>query len=67
MLLERKLKEMFPQLQVALRIASPGLGKIFCKIDKYKSILTDFLRRQSPALLAWVDDTGWSLKRGGFC
>ena len=47
---ERTLKELFPQVNVALRIASPGLGEDFLgDLDKYKSVLTDFLRRQSPA------------------
>ncbi|MDD3335082.1 MAG: PolC-type DNA polymerase III [Eubacteriales bacterium] len=65
LLLERKLKEIFPQLTVALRIASPGLGEDFLQnVDQYKFILTDFLHRQSPALAAWVDDTGWSLEDG---
>ncbi|MFR5855317.1 MAG: hypothetical protein ACLUE8_13920 [Lachnospiraceae bacterium] len=27
-------------------------------------MLTDFLRRQSPALLAWLDDVGWSMENG---
>ena len=62
---ERTLKELFPQVNVALRIASPGLGEDFLgHLDKYKSVLTDFLRRQSPALLAWLDDVGWSMENG---
>ena len=43
---ERTLKELFPQVNVALRIASPGLGEDFLShLDKYQSVLTDFLRR----------------------
>ena len=62
---ERTLKELFPQVNVALRIASPGLGEDFLgHLDKYQSVLTDFLRRQSPALLAWLDDVGWSMENG---
>ena len=62
---EHTLKELFPQVNVALRIASPGLGEDFLgDLDKYKSVLTDFLRRQSPALLAWLDDVGWSMENG---
>ena len=65
MQVERTLKELFPQVNVALRIASPGLGEDFLgDLDKYKSVLTDFLRRQSPALLAWLDDVGWSMENG---
>ena len=59
LLLERKLRELFPQLTVALRVASPALGEDFLTdVNKYKSVLTDFLRRQSPALSAWIGDTG---------
>ncbi len=65
LLLEKKLRELFPQLKVALRVASPALGEDFlANIDKYKSVLTDFLRRQSPAMSAWIGDTGWSMEDG---
>ena len=65
LLLERRLRELFPKLTVALRIASPALGGDFLSdIHKYKTVLTDFLRRQSPALSAWIGDTGWSLEDG---
>ena len=65
LLLEKKLRELFPNLTVALRVASPALGEDFLSdINKYKSVLTDFLRRQSPALSAWIGDTGWSLEDG---
>ena len=65
LLLERRLRELFPKLTVALRIASPALGEDFLSdIHKYKTVLTDFLRRQSPALSAWIGDTGWSLEDG---
>ena len=65
LLLERKLRELFPQLTVALRVASPSLGEDFlADVNKYKSVLTDFLRRQSPALSAWIGDTGWSVSDG---
>ncbi|MDD6041366.1 MAG: PolC-type DNA polymerase III [Clostridia bacterium] len=65
LLLERRLRELFPQLTVALRVASPSLGEDFLQdINKYKSVLTDFLRRQSPALSAWIGDTGWSVSDG---
>ncbi|MBR5547324.1 MAG: PolC-type DNA polymerase III [Clostridia bacterium] len=65
LLLERRLRELFPQLTVALRVASPSLGEDFLSdVNKYKSVLTDFLRRQSPALSAWIGDTGWSVDDG---
>ena len=65
LLLERRLRELFPRLSVALRIASPSLGEAFLSdLNRYKPVLTDFLRRQSPALAAWIADTGWSLEDG---
>ena len=65
LLLERRLRELFPKLTVALRIASPSLGeKFLADLNRYKPVLTDFLRRQSPALAAWIADTGWSLEDG---
>ena len=58
LLLERRLRELFPRLTVALRIASPSLGeKFLADLNRYKPVLTDFLRRQSPALAAWIADT----------
>ncbi len=63
--LERKLRTVFPGVGVALRIASPGLAEDFCQnVDKYKPILTDFLRRQSPALSTWIHDVGWTSEEG---
>ena len=65
LLLERRLRALFPRLSVALRIASPSLGEAFLSdLNRYKPVLTDFLRRQSPALAAWIADTGWSLEDG---
>ena len=63
--LEKKLRELFPKLTVALRVASPSLGEDFLSdVNKYKSVLTDFLRRQSPATSAWINDTGWEIENG---
>ncbi|MDD6143342.1 MAG: PolC-type DNA polymerase III [bacterium] len=65
LLLERKLRELFPNMTVAIRVASPALGEDFlADVNKYKSVLTDFLRRQSPALSAWIGDVGWSMEDG---
>ena len=65
LLLERKLRELFPKMTVAIRVASPALGEDFLQdVNKYKSVLTDFLRRQSPALSAWIGDVGWSMEDG---
>lgn len=63
--LERGLQNVFPGVGIALRIASPGLSEDFLShIDQYKPVLTDFLRRQSPALSTWIHDMGWSVEEG---
>ncbi len=63
--LERRMRGLFPQLQVALRVASPGLAEDFVTdVQRYTPVLKDFLRRQSPALRAWLDDVGWSVDNG---
>ena len=63
--LERKMKSLFPAVSIALRVASPGLGEDFLRdIDSYKFVLTDFLRRQSPALSTWIPDVGWAVEDG---
>ena len=63
LILEKKLASLFPEMTIALRVASPSLGEDFlAHIDRYRSVLTDFLHRLSPAMSAWIDDTGWSLE-----
>ncbi len=63
--LERKLRSVFPNMGIALRVASPTLGEDFLRnIDQYKPVLTDFLRRQSPALSTWIHDVGWNVEQG---
>ncbi len=60
--LERRLRGLFPKMELALRVASPGLKDDFlADIGKYTPVLKDFLRRQSPALRTWLDDVGWSV------
>lgn len=64
LLLERRLRELFPRLTVALRIASPSLGeKFLAGLNRYKPVLTDFLRRQSPR--AGRLDCRYRLEPGG--
>jgi len=60
--LERRLRGLFPKMELALRVASPALQEDFlANIEKYTPVLKDFLRRQSPALRTWLDDVGWSV------
>jgi len=61
--LERRLRGLFPKMQIALRVASPGLAENFKEnVEQYTAVLKDFLRRQSPALRTWLDDVGWSVE-----
>ena len=61
--LERRMRGLFPNMQLALRVASPGLAEDFKgNIGKYLSVLKDFLRRQSPALRTWLEDVGWGVE-----
>lgn len=62
---ERQLRDAFPGVEIAVRVASPALAEDFRgNLDKYKVVLTDFLRRTSPALRAWLDDVGWTMEDG---
>ncbi len=63
--LERRLRGLFPGVGIALRIASPSLAEDFLShLETYKPVLTDFLRRQSPALSTWIHDVGWTAEDG---
>ena len=43
--LERRLRALFPKMQIALRVASPGLAEDFKRdIGQYTPVLKDFLR-----------------------
>ena len=59
--LERILREVFPGRQLALRVVSPCLRDSFLEnIQDYRSVLTDFLRRNYPAMVAWLPRIDWT-------
>ena len=59
--LERILRETFPGRPLAVRVASPGLRDSFlADVGAYRSVLTDFLRRNYPAMVAWLNQIDWS-------
>ena len=63
--LEQRLSSLFPDMRIALRVASPHLKDDFLlDIVKYTPVLKAFLRRQSPAIKTWLDDVGWSVADG---
>ena len=58
--MERILRRIFPQYPLALRVVSPGLKDDFLQnIGAYKQVLTDFLKRNYPASVSWMDQIDW--------
>ena len=58
--MERLLRRLFPQKPLALRVVSPGLKEDFQdNISAYKPVLTDFLKRNYPASVSWMDQIDW--------
>ncbi len=58
--MERILRRIFPQKPLALRVVSPGLKDDFVdNISAYKPVLTDFLKRNYPASVSWMDQIDW--------
>ena len=58
--LEKILRRIFPQKPLALRVVSPGLKEDFLEnIGGYKQVLTDFLKRNYPASVSWMDQIDW--------
>ncbi len=59
--LEGILKEVFPGQALAVRVVSPGLRDSFlADAGAYRSVLTDFLRRNYPGMKPWLDSVDWS-------
>ncbi|MGN1369407.1 MAG: hypothetical protein ACI4WX_11090, partial [Aristaeellaceae bacterium] len=58
--MERILRRLFPQKPLALRVVSPGLKEDFQEnITAYKPVLTDFLKRNYPASVSWMNQIDW--------
>ena len=58
--MESILRKIFPQKPLALRVVSPGLKDDFLEnISAYKQVLTDFLKRNYPASVSWMDQIDW--------
>ncbi|MBQ8556826.1 MAG: PolC-type DNA polymerase III [Clostridia bacterium] len=58
--METILRRIFPQKPLALRVVSPGLKDDFMdNISAYKPVLTDFLKRNYPASVSWMDQIDW--------
>ena len=58
--MERMLRRLFPQKPLALRVVSPGLKEDFRQnISAYKPVLIDFLKRNYPASVSWMNQIDW--------
>ena len=58
--MERLLRKAFWQKPLALRVVSPGLKEDFQdNISAYKLVLTDFLKRNYPSSVSWMDQVDW--------
>ena len=63
--MERVLRRIFPQHPLALRVVSPGLKEDFLQnIGAYKQVLTDFLKRNYPASVSWMEQIDWRCENG---
>ncbi|MBQ3705070.1 MAG: PolC-type DNA polymerase III [Clostridia bacterium] len=59
--LEKLLREVFPGRPLAVRVVSPGLRDSFlADIGTYRSVLTDFLKRNYQGIIGWLDQIDWS-------
>ena len=60
--LEALLSAAFPGRRIAARVVSPGLRERFlANIGEYRSVLTDFLRRNYPGIIAWLPEIDWRI------
>ncbi|MBR4080888.1 MAG: hypothetical protein IKK21_03780, partial [Clostridia bacterium] len=58
--MEAILRRIFPQHPLALRVVSPELKTDFLEnISAYKAVLTDFLKRNYPASVSWMEQIDW--------
>ena len=61
LLLEKLLRDFFPGRPLALRVSSPSLRENFlAHVEDYRPVLTDFLRRNYPGIVAWLPAISWS-------
>ena len=59
------LMRLFPGQPLALRVVSPALAEDFCAhIDRYRQVLQDFLKRNYPGSVAWMDQIDWRCENG---
>ena len=61
--LEKILRETFPGRPLSVRVVSPALRDHFLSnIEEYRHVLTDFLRRNYPGMIAWLPSINWSCR-----
>lgn len=60
--IEKIIEDIYPNIKVAVRIASPSLKNDFLKdIKSYQDVLERFLMRSNNATRAWLKNTAWDL------
>lgn len=63
--IEKFLQGLFPNAKVSIRIACPNLAQDFLRdIGAYQSVLVNFLKRNTHAARAWINDTAWEMSNG---
>ena len=61
--LEKILQDTFPGRPLAVRVVSPELREGFLSdIGSYRQVLTDFLKRNYPGMIAWLPNIDWSCR-----
>lgn len=60
--IEKIIQDIYPNIHVAIRIASPALKDDFLRdIGSYQDVLERFLMRSNNATRAWLKNTAWEL------
>ncbi len=60
--IEQFIQGLFPNAKISIRIACPTLANDFLRdIGAYKRVLESFLKRNTHAARAWINDTAWEL------
>ena len=62
---EKIIRRQFPNVHLSIRISSPSLADDFLSnLPKYRPVLADFLVRNYPGSVAWVQTADWQINDG---
>jgi len=63
--LEKTLRSVFAGHEIAVRVVSPALKEDFLRDPgQYRQVLTDFLRRNYPGMIPFLDQIDWRAENG---